>query len=404
MKLSSREKVLILILIIAVAGYFGFKYAPLDKMFNLEPLKEEHSQKKLAYDTMSQNIVLKGTFEEKSAALTDEINNLNVVSDLQQEKIIVFLNNYFAKNNIDASNLNFTDASVIPMSHVPGPGEPKELSTIEEMMNDINETSQPGENTENSEGSNEGAEGSSDAQQPSTSARRISANITFESTYEDMLNFIDSIQNNPVDISVTNINTLSPGGDILQGNMTMNFYQIKKLDGFTETNEDWIWNDIAEFGKNNPFSLEGGGLLGASGGNYDFYMSVVPESSDLPTVMLGKAGDTERATYVYADSNTTENVSLVFNEDNGKYYYRYGTKNGSYPTGSGWAEFTPISTDNVYIKIYSAARNSTTDSAGVNITVTNTSGLKIRFDIEDDDSANPRIYFKEPKELVITRR
>ena len=79
MKLSKREKFLILVLIVLVIGYFGFKYVPVSKVFNLEELKAEHSQKKQAYDTMSQNIVQKNFFEEKAQALTEEINNLNVL-------------------------------------------------------------------------------------------------------------------------------------------------------------------------------------------------------------------------------------------------------------------------------------------------------------------------------------
>ncbi|HQK54432.1 MAG TPA: hypothetical protein PLA73_09380 [Sedimentibacter sp.] len=400
MKLSRREKFLIIVLIIAVIGYIGFKYVPFGEIFSLEELKAEHAQKKQAYDAMSQNITQKNVFEEKARSLTEEISNLNVISILQQEKVIVFLNNYFAKSNIDVSGISFTDASVVEMSHIPEQEELKEISSLEKIMNDIKETPQSEVSTEG----NESTQGSGDTKQPSMSARRISANITFESSYNDMLNFIDAIQNNPVDISITNISTLTPGGNLLQGNMALNFYEIPKLDDFTETNTDWIWNDLVPFGKNNPFSMEGGSLLGSSGGNYDFYMSVVPESSDLPTVMLGKAGHAQRTTYVYADSNTTENISFVFNKEGDKYYYRYGTRNSSYPSGGGWEEFTPVSSGNVYIKIYSSSRNSTTDSSGVNISVTNTSGLNIRFDIEGDDSSNPRIYFKEPRELIITRR
>lgn len=59
MKLSKREKFLILLLIVTVIGYLVFTYVPFGKVFNLDELKAEHSQKKQAYDTMSQNIVQK---------------------------------------------------------------------------------------------------------------------------------------------------------------------------------------------------------------------------------------------------------------------------------------------------------------------------------------------------------
>ena len=52
MKLSKREKFLIFVLIVAVIGYFGFKYIPFEKVFSLDELKAEHSQKKQAYNTI----------------------------------------------------------------------------------------------------------------------------------------------------------------------------------------------------------------------------------------------------------------------------------------------------------------------------------------------------------------
>lgn len=45
MKLSRREKFLIIVLIIAVIGYIGFKYVPFGEIFSLEELKAEHAQK-----------------------------------------------------------------------------------------------------------------------------------------------------------------------------------------------------------------------------------------------------------------------------------------------------------------------------------------------------------------------
>lgn len=398
MKLSKREKFLILLLIVTVVGYFGYKYIPTLNLFNLDELRMEHSQKQKAYDEMSQNIIMKNKYEEKVQTLSAEINSLNVISDLRQENVIVFLSNYFADNNIDASNVSFTDAAVSSADIAEKPAQPEKMGALEIMMNEIN----GGEIFLKEAGQNGNSEDKPEKQLPE--AVKMTANVTFESTYNDMLNFIDAIQKNPVDISITNINTLSPGENILQGNMMLNFYQIPKPDGFTETNPEWIWNELTPFGKNNPFSVGGGALLGVSGSSYDFYMSVVPESSDLPTVMLGKAGDAERATYVYADNNTVENISFVFKTENDKFYYRYGTKNGSYPAAGGWAEFTPVSSGNVYVKIYSAVRNSDTDSSGVNINITNTSGLRIRFDIEDDDSSKPRVFFKDPKGLTVTRK
>jgi len=232
----------------------------------------------------------------------------------------------------------------------------------------------------------------------------ISVNVAFESSYSDMLKFIDAIQDNPINIAITNVNTLSPTGDVIQGTMTLNFYSIPKLDGFVEENKDWIWEELIQSGKSNPFLLEGGvAFVNSTSDSYDFYMSLKPESSDLPTVILGRADDKTRITYVYADSNTMENIELQFKKDNSKYYYKYSTKNSNFPSNGEWLEFTPVGSS-ISVKIFSSQRNSKVDSAGVNISVVNTSGLKVKFEIEDDDKSNPRAYFKDPKSVVITRK
>ncbi len=409
MKLSRREKVLISILLIAVVIYFGYQYVPFDKVFKLSELEEEYSQKKATYDTMSQNIILKTNYEKKVDELSSEINNINMLSSLEQEKIIVFLNKYLANNNMDANNITFTDVAAVPVVTVSSKSQPKVKSTFENMMDTINDSSKTVlNNTKASqEESSNTQEIQPDSAQPQANGdltvNSVSVNISFESSYNDMLKFIDAIQTNPVNIAITNITILSQEGNILQGTITMNFYSVPKLEGFVEENKDWIWEDLMQSGKSNPFLLEGGTtFVNNTSNSYDFYMSLKPESSDLPTVMLGRADDKARATYVYADSNVMENIELQFKKENNKYYYKYSTKNNQFPADGSWLEFTPVGSS-INVKVYSSSRNSKVDSSGANISITNTSGLKVRFTIEDDDKTNPRVYFKDPKSVIVTR-
>ena len=250
MRLSNREKVLITILVILV-GYLTYTYAPINEFFNLSLLEEEHIQKKNDYDTMLENILSKSIFEEKVSKLTAEINELNVVSDLQQEYVIIFLNNYLKDNNIEANDISFTESSVVTMSPFQEARNQKQLSSFEILMNDIKENSDESETNISEDALAE--EASSENQAGTLSVEQISVNINFESNYDSMLNFIDAIQNNPVDISIINISVQSLGEDLLQGNMVLNFYQVPKLDGYVETNRDWIWNDLLQSGKTNPF-------------------------------------------------------------------------------------------------------------------------------------------------------
>jgi type IV pilus assembly protein PilO len=406
MKLSNREKVLIGILIIVVIAYFGFKYIPSLNLFNLDSLREQYIVKSNDYNNMSQNIVSKTKYEENVQTLTEEINNLNVVSDLQQEKLIVFLNNYFANNNIDANNINFTDAVVVPVNTVLALDEPEALSSFEAIINDINGASQLTQTSTESSKTEAEKQSSGSPEKSSSSVRSISANVTFTGTYENMIKFIDAIQNNPVDISITNISTVSTENDILQGTINLNFYEVPKPEGFMEDNGEWIWKDLAQYGKDNPFAANGAwtSLSGSTGSNFDFFINLEPESSDLPTVLIGKTEDSSRSTYLSENNNSVESVEFSFKSENNKYYYSYNTKNNSYPKNGAWQEFTPTSSENITIKINSRDRSSKTDSVGAIIGVNNSTGLKVSFEIENDNSTKPRVTFKDAKSVIVTRR
>lgn len=406
MKLSNREKVLIGILIIVVIAYFGFKYLPSTNLFNLDALKEQYIVKSNDYNTMSQNIVSKTKYEENVQTLTEEINNLNVVSDLQQEKLIVFLNNYFANNNIDANNISFTDAVVVPVNTALTLNEPEALSSFEAIINDINGAAQPKQTSTESNKTEAEKQSAVSPEKSSSSVRSISANVTFTCTYENMIKFIDEIQNNPIDISITNVSTVSTENDILQGTINLNFYEVPKPEGFTEDNGEWVWKDLAQYGKDNPFAVNGAwtSLPGSTGSSFDFFINLEPESSDLPTVLIGKTEDSSRSTYLSENNNSVESVEFSFKSENDKYYYSYNTKNNSYPKNGAWQEFTPASSENITIKINSRDRSSKTDSVGAIIGVNNSTGLKVSFEIENDNSTKPRVTFKDAKSVIVTRR
>lgn len=259
MKLSKREKVLIGILIIVVIGYFCYKSIP--DLFNLNALKEEYDVKSNDYNIMSQNIVLKTKYEEQIQNLTKEINNLNYISDLQQEKLIVFLDSYFTNNNIKTYNINFTEATIVPVNLNSESSQHKTKSTFESMMDEINNSGAlknrsqvSNENkviTEQNVNSEENVEtvqnDNQDLLQDSLTVKAITVSIAFECTYDNMIKFIDAIQNRPYDIQITNINTvtlISEAGNIIQGSMDLNFYEVPKVDNFKEKNADWIWKDL----------------------------------------------------------------------------------------------------------------------------------------------------------------
>jgi type IV pilus assembly protein PilO len=163
--------------------------------------------------------------------------------------------------------------------------------------------------------------------------------------------------------------------------------------------------DLAESGKENPFSTDATQMVFASGGNYDFYMSLQPEVSDLPSILIGETNDVDRKTYISKDINSVESVNFAFKTENDKYYYRYSIASSvSYPKNDEWKEFIPNSEGNINIVIYSKPRILKEDSSGANISVYNSTDLKVRFDVIDDDKTSPRAYFKDARTISVIRK
>jgi type IV pilus assembly protein PilO len=160
------------------------------------------------------------------------------------------------------------------------------------------------------------------------------------------------------------------------------------------------WNYSDSYGKTNPF--DGGSAVSFSStienssvvkkDPYDFVMSVRSISSDLPTVMLGRANDSARDTYVYADSNSIENVEIYLTKKDDKYYYKYKASKGTYPiqfNGEG-IEFKPGS-GSIGFKIFSNRRTTDSDKAGANIKIVNNTDKVVNVSVENDDNTSPRV-------------
>ena len=108
--------------------------------------------------------------------------------------------------------------------------------------------------------------------------------------------------------------------------------------------------------------------------------------------MMGKAKDDLRTSYVYADSNSTEQVEMILSQDGDKYYYKYKTSKGTFPAnydGLG-AEFVPTS-KNIVLDILSRSRIDANDNSAMKLKIVNKTDKLLDVNINGDDSNNPRV-------------
>ena len=174
--------------------------------------------------------------------------------------------------------------------------------------------------------------------------------------------------------------------------MNLEFYAIPNLGDIKSYYENW---DISELsGKEIPFNSMNTsvGFSGTSNtdSKSDFIIEVNPESSDLPTVTIGKSNDSQRSTYIEADNGGIEAIEITLKNEGNKYYYTYRTSKNIYPGENKVAEFTPNS-ETINIDINSETRLNSNDKSGIRLTVKNNTNKKINVNINSDDKERPRV-------------
>lgn len=391
MKLSKREKMLIVILLIVVVAFLLYKYVYLRNKANLEELSLKYEEKNKQYEEMINRIKQKNYFASVYKELNFEINEITTqfLPKLEQEKIIVFINKYLENNNIEASAITFTDVELDTFSKEAVEGEEDNSYLLQEIKSKLS-----------NESDNKSSEEKNVLDVESATCEIVTLNIVYSSEYVDLLDFIDEIQNNSINVTITNMTVVRNTDNTVQGTMTMNYYSVPKL--HDHENLEWVWNDLIEYGRSNPFYDDGSNRATAWTTRFDFALNIKPISSDLPTVTIAKTNDSLRKTYVYADSNSIENVDVYFKEENGTFYYKYQTRTDIYPNDGSWDSFIPEN-DFISFKIYSTKRNSDEDISGVKINIVNETDYMIYASIIEEDIIRPRVYFEDSSKVIISR-
>lgn len=153
--------------------------------FKLNPVRGEYSETSTKYEIMSGNFIMKSEYEKRKEELLSEINNHNVGTRILQEQVLAVVYGHCSENNIEISNINFTE--IIPASLA----EPESEDILHES---------PGV--------------------------YMCVTIEFKSTYGNMLIFIDDIKNYDMDIALTNMRTIAWEGDVISGVIDLKFYAL----------------------------------------------------------------------------------------------------------------------------------------------------------------------------------
>lgn len=405
MKLSNREKILLISLcvLILIIGYYQFALSP--QLKRVEKLRLEAENYKSRIDKVKRDISPESKIHKDYKIMNSKIilASKDLFPELIQEKYITILDKMLKDTEVNAASITFTN---------------EELATIDDYISEdtdnnylLNQFVDEYHGEHNKKNPKEDNQKKSEdiTEKNKVQVEKMSAAISFKGNYDNIIKLIKGIEDFDKKILIKSISLNQDEEGLMIGNIGLDFYAVPKI---YNKDENYLnWNIQNTYGRKNPFKPFTGYTASNNKSkryyrrNYDFFMTVKPITSDLPTVIIGKAKDTSMKTYVFADNPQFENVEFQILGQNGKYYYKYKTQSESYPQNySGEKiEFKPKG-KNVEFYVTTYKRNGKDDKSGVNLTLKNKSDLKLNIRIDYEDKNKPRVKIVRKTGDILIKR
>lgn len=421
MKRTKRENILLIILLVVILLAAYYKFILSGRLDKIKELRNKSSECTAEIEKLTNNAVQEKKLSKDIKIINAKIygNVIELFPSIKQEKIIVILNDMIEKSGVQCDSFaiskpEFQKLKEEDKKEIKQPsmleGIVKEYKNLDgESNNKVENNSKHDANKENKNSSDKDIKedtNKENAEKIEPEAEKMTIAINFKGTFDNVMTFIDEITDFDKRIIIKNI-SLTADESNLAGNLTLEFYAVPKFLE-EEENEYLKWDFNNEYGKINPFldnSTAKSEVTVETKRSYDFSMNVVPISSDLPTVILGKTKDSTKKSYVISDNAGIENVEISLTQAGGKYYYKYKNGKEAYPkdfSGKG-SYFTPIG-DTINLSVFSCGRNSSEDIAGANVKIYNNTDKEVIVDIKYDDKDKPRVnVIKESGKITVNR-
>ncbi len=388
--MNRREKILLSLLALIAAGFLFYNFIYLANQEKLASKEIEVAAKKEEAERILNAVNMEKDLNFELQSLNFEVSNMTepYLAELDQENAILFFNRYFEAYDLSVTSLNFSQVALSSMTYDPNPPA---TSTPNYPLLDLKEDYLDIE-------SNGIAE--KELQPPrNATAESLTVSFDFQGDYYDWLDFLDFLQTNQIEFVLSNMAMSSNEDGTVSGNTAVSLYSIPKLHDHEQM--DWVWSDVIEYGRANPFYLDDVILDPYWTTRYDLTLVLSPMELDIPTVNLGRYRDDTYQSYVYADSNTFEDVQIEVAMEEGQYLMRYRTLLGTHPDNySNWVPFEPAN-DFISLQVLSMVRQSASDQGGINLTIINETDLLFYINVFEDDPIYPRLNLVTQDNVVV---
>ena len=392
--MSKREKSLVAVALTLMVGvgYYALAYEPLSD--KLDAKRSEKTQIEAKYqkamDDISNLEANKANLKELFGATT--VKSSGFYPKIIQEKLILELESMIANSQLKVTSMTWGDQKTQPVEQFSKENEQKTGITLDKTVERYK-----GEKSSSNNSKDTNTVKTNTASSDSPACETISCTINVQSSYDSIKKFMLAIEASGRNIAVTNTNLAPINEGTINGTIVLEFYGLPKVDDSDDNYDLWSYNKDVKYGKEQLFGK--GAATGAfeksssdaTSTAFDIIGILKSSNSELPPVILGKAGDDTFASYLYGKENDSKEVEIEFTEEGGKLYYLLKVGSQKYPTNSSKGiEFSPFGTD-IQIAIQSESRSGSSDTSEISLNVINNTSRVVNVKIMGDDKSNPRV-------------
>lgn len=387
MQMTKREKLLLGVVsaLLLMVLYYQFVYVK-----QVDIVKEKRVEKEQLESEYNRAIQIISNMDHRESEL--KIINSNILDKyevfyptISQEHIILEIDKLLEDSGVEG-DIVFSESEIAAIDVIKN-SKDKEDSSLAIIANKYKGLYESNEvNEENST-----IAAIEDGEKATT--EHIKAVIKFNASYDQLMRFIRLIDNYHRKVIISDLSMEVISQSMLSGVMTLEFYSVPKLDNEDEENY-LLWQLENIYGKDIPFSEAAAtgtnNILEGAKDKKDFIVTVRSINSELPALVIGKANDESRLSYIYGDKNSKEDIQINFIEEEGTLKYRYSTSTSSYPKGQSFKEFS-VTSNKIVIEINSESRVSSNDKSSAQINIVNNTSKVVEVIIKNDDATNGRV-------------
>ena len=382
MKLSERDKKLLLILVIVIifcVPYFFIIQPLMDKVDNLgKEISDLNAQVKYREELALMEEEY-GKAAEQMAAMETELLS-KFPSDLPQEASILFIHNTEQMIPISLYQVAFGDDVA---AQVTSAAEEQAIADVEAETGDTTQTEVIEDNTQTT------------SLGLGLTGIQTQTRFAYDAGYEEFKDFLKYIADYHDRMVITELEASYSGEmNLVSGNLTLSQYALK---GEGRNAVQFLEPNMIQ-GTTNVFKQASGNFDTAEvAASPDFFILLSQPGADVDAIIVGQSNDVTESTYLSSTKNAKQEVNIYFEGETGKY-------NAYYEIGKTKYDDAGVDFDkdgNIELQIISSSRLDDSDKVEISLNIYNTSDAIVKVTTLNDDAEKPRVTVKGTEGNII---